>query len=51
MTATYCTAAVATYCTAQINTGNYLTTYPYIETVLSSEVLKSPAATMSRSPR
>ena len=38
LTATYCTAAVTTYCTAQINTGNYKTTYPYIETVLNSSV-------------
>jgi hypothetical protein len=37
-TATYCTAAVATYCTAQISTGNYLTTYPYIETILNPSV-------------
>ena len=29
-TATYCTASSAA-CTAQINTGNYKTTYPYIE--------------------
>ncbi|MGP8005474.1 MAG: hypothetical protein ACLP2J_00340, partial [Acidimicrobiales bacterium] len=47
MTATYCTAAVATYCTAQINTGNYLTTYPYIETVLSSSVLIAGGANVT----
>jgi hypothetical protein len=34
-TATYCTAA-GTGCTAQINTGNYKTTYPYIEEQLGT---------------
>ena len=35
VTATYCTAA-GTGCTAQINTGNYKTTYPYIEEQLGT---------------
>ena len=34
-TAEYCTAA-GTGCDAQINTGNYKTTYPYIELELPS---------------
>ena len=32
--ATYCTAPVADACTAQIDSGNYKTVYPYIETYL-----------------
>ena len=34
--ATYCTAPVANACTAQIDTGNYKTIYPYIETFLNT---------------
>ncbi len=34
-TATYCTAPVANACTAQIDSGNYKTVYPYIETYLN----------------
>ena len=33
--ATYCTAPVADACTAQIDSGNYKTVYPYIETYLN----------------
>ena len=33
--ATYCTAPVADACTAQIDSGNYKTIYPYIETYLN----------------
>ncbi len=35
MAATYCTAPVADACTAQIDSGNYKTVYPYIETYLA----------------
>jgi hypothetical protein len=34
-TASYCTAPVADACTAQIDSGNYKTVYPYIETYLN----------------
>lgn len=33
--ATYCTAAVSDECSAHINSGNYKTTYPYLETFLN----------------
>ncbi len=33
--ATYCTAPLADACTAQIDSGNYKTVYPYIETYLN----------------
>ena len=36
--ATYCTAPVAGSCTAQIDSGNYKTVYPYIETYLNTTV-------------
>jgi hypothetical protein len=36
--ATYCTGPVSGACTAQINSGNYKTTYPYIETYLNGTV-------------
>ncbi len=36
--ATYCTAPAAGACTAQIDSGNYKTVYPYIETYLDTTV-------------
>ena len=36
--ATYCTAPAAGTCTAQIDSGNYKTVYPYIETYLNTTV-------------
>ena len=37
-TATYCTAPVANACTAKIDSGNYKTIYPYIETYLNTTI-------------
>ena len=45
-TGTYCTAA-GTGCDAQINTGNYKTTYPYIEVELPSSIHISGGANVS----
>ncbi len=36
--ATYCTAPAAGTCTAQIDSGNYKTVYPYIETYLDTTI-------------
>ena len=44
-TATYCTAAVADACTAHIDSGNYKTVYPYIETYLNPSTTIAAATT------